>query len=254
MNSKSGAQANQSIIDSIAVLQALATAGKPIGGSEISKILGLEATRANRILKTLASIGITQQTSNRKYEPGPGMHVLATQSLYASGLLRNSLAPLEKLAFYGRTVALGVLWYDSVSFLYHARPGMNSSEGIGRIGLRDATTSGIGLVLLAITSEASVRSAYEGREIPNFPQGVESLLTKLAEIRKLGYARVEVESDNPQAADKTTHTIAIPLGNPVNSAIALSGWISESETPEVVKALQKAHDEIEFNCNNSKVT
>ncbi|TKB43070.1 transcriptional regulator [Thalassotalea mangrovi] len=251
-NSKPGAQANQSIIDGIAVLQALATAGKPVGGSEVAKILGLEVTRANRLLKTLASIGITQQTSNRKYEPGPGMHVLATQSLYASGLLRSALAPLENLAFFGRTVALGVLWYDSVSFLYHARPGMAASEGIGRIGLRAATTSGIGLALLANSSEDTVRSTYATGDIPGFPDGIESLLAELAKIRQQGYARVNVASDNPQFASQTTHTIAVPLDASPGAAIALSGWISEAETADIVQALQQAKLKIAENLKAAK--
>lgn len=96
MKAKPSAQANQSIIDGISVLQALAMSEEPVGSRELSRRLDMETTRVNRLLKTLAYIGITQQTANRKYVPGPGMHVLATQSLYASRLLRCAIAPLEK--------------------------------------------------------------------------------------------------------------------------------------------------------------
>lgn len=245
MISKPGAQANQSIIDGISVLQALAISSAPVGGKELALKLGLEITRTNRLLKTLSSIGIVQQTVGRKYEPGPGMHVLATQSLYASGLLRCAIPSLEKLAFFGRTVALGVLWNDSVSFLYHATPGMTSSEAIGRIGLRNATTSGIGMVLLSLLEEEHVRRIYHKKEIIGFPDGIESLLSDLFDIRQKGYARVEVHSDAPQIKDKATHTIAVAIGEPVNSAIAISGWISEADTIEIANELHKTKAVIE---------
>src|SRR5687768_12021147 len=79
-----GSQANQSIIDGISVLQALATSEEPVGSRELARRLGLENTRVNRLLKTLAAIGMAEQNVVRKYSPGPGMHVLAAQSLYAS--------------------------------------------------------------------------------------------------------------------------------------------------------------------------
>lgn len=245
MTQKAGAQANQSIIDGISVLQALATSEKPVGSRELARRLGMENTRVNRLLKTLASIGVVEQNVGRKYGPGPGMHVLATQSLYASGLLRNAIKPLEKLAYFGHTVALGVLWQDSVSFLYHARPGMSSSEGIGRIGLRDATTSGIGMALLALQPEEKVVHTYEGRDIPGYSEGLESLFKDLREISRKGYARVEVHPEHAARLGKPVHTIAVPVGHPVSSAIAVSGWIPEANVSGIVEALRQARQEIE---------
>lgn len=245
-----GSQANQSIIDGISVLQALATSEEPVGSRELARRLGLENTRVNRLLKTLASMGMAEQNVVRKYRPGPGMHVLAAQSLYASGLLRNAIVTLEKLAYFNLTVALGVLWQHSVSFLYHARPGMSASEGIGRMGLRDATTSGIGMVLLAMQPEEQVARLYEGKDIPGYPKGLKSLLRELAVIRKKGYARVEVFPEN--AVRTPSHSIAVPVGNPVNSAIAVSGWIPESAVNELVEALQQARQEIEAGFGHQK--
>jgi DNA-binding IclR family transcriptional regulator len=245
MKSKPGAQANQSIIDGIAVLQALAMSEEPVGSRELARRLGMETTRVNRLLKTLAYIGITQQTANRKYIPGSGMHVLASQSLYASKLLRCAITPLEKLSYFGHTVALGVLWQDSVSYLYHQRPGMASSEAIGRIGLRPATTSGIGMVLLASSAADDVLHIYQDKEILGFPDGVDSLMTRLADVRQMGYARVLVDSEKPPRPGKPTHTVAIPVGNPVSSGIAISGWIPETSINEIVTALNQTRTAIE---------
>ncbi|MBU3005273.1 IclR family transcriptional regulator [Paraglaciecola arctica] len=251
MITKPGSQTNQSIVDGIAVLQALAVSSTPVGGKELAEQLGLETTRANRLLKTLASIGITQQTVGRKYQPGPGMHVLASQSLYASGLLRSAMPTLEKLSFFGRTVALGVLWNDSVSFLYHAKPGMSSTEAIGRIGLRTATNSGIGMVLLSQLDQESVKHIYHDKLIPGYPEGITSLLNTLNAIRQQGYARVEVTSETPQIENRPSHTVAVAIGNPINAAIAISGWISESDTLEIAKELQHAKQTIEETLKDS---
>lgn len=244
MQASSGTQVNRSIVDGISVIQALAVSNRPIGGRELARMLRLEPTRVNRLLKTLAYLGITQQDSRRKYLPGPGMHVLATQSLYASGLLRCAIGPLEKLSYLNHTVALGVLWRDSVSFLYHARPGMSSNEAIGRIGLRPATGSGIGMVLLACASEEQVIETYRGEEILGYPAGIDALLAELSKIGEQGYARILVQSTLPENPRGSTHTVAVPVGSPATCAIAVSGSISASECRPIVASLREARDEI----------
>lgn len=238
MRAKPNAQPNQSLIDGIVTLQALASAPEPVGCRELARQLGANTTRVNRLLKTLAYMGIVRQTSDRKYTPGPGMHVLAAQSLFASGLIRRALPVLEHLRRFGHTVAMGVLWNDSVSYLFHAPPGIEAARGLGRIGLLPATTSGIGIVLLSKLHDEDVRELYANREIPMFPEGVESLLATLARTREQGYARVHV------ADERDHHIVAVPVGNPVYAGIAMSGWIPESATAELVEALLSAAREI----------
>lgn len=238
MKSAIGAQPNQSLIDGIATLQALATAPEPIGCRELARRIGLDPTKANRLLKTLAYLGIARQTTNRKYTPGPGMHVLAAQSLFASGLIRRALPILEGLRRFGHTVALGVLWNDSVSYLFHAPPGLEASRGLGRIGLLPATTSGIGMVLLSELGDERVSAIYEAKDIPSFPGGLQELLDRLATIRQLGYARVHV------ADDRDHHVIAVSTGDPGHAGVALSGWIPEGATEALVQALRIAAVEL----------
>lgn len=232
------AQPNRSLIDGIATLQALATAPEPVGCRALARQLDIDATKVNRLLKTLAYLGIARQTANRKYTAGPGMHVLAAQSLFASGLIRRALPVLEALRRFGHTVALGVLWGDSVSYLFHAPPGIEASRGLGRIGLLPATTSGIGIVLLSEHSDDEVRALYERRKIPMFPGGIDDLLAKLAEVRQLGYARIHV------ADERDLHVIAVSTGDPAHAGVALSGWIPEAATPPLVEALREAAAEI----------
>jgi DNA-binding IclR family transcriptional regulator len=234
MRPKLNSQPNQSLIDGIATLQALATSSEPAGCRELARRLDIDPTKVNRLLKTLAYLGIARQTADRKYAPGPGMHVLAAQSLFASGLIRRALPVLEALRRFGHTVALGVLWEKNVSYLFHAPPGVEASHGLGRIGLLPATTSGIGMVLLSEHEDGEVRELYAGAEIPQFPGGIEPLLAKLDEVRRLGYARVHV------ADARDHHVIAVSTGDPAHAGVAVSGWIPEAATPPIVEALQAA--------------
>jgi DNA-binding IclR family transcriptional regulator len=238
MRPKLNAQPNRSLIDGITTLQALATSPEPVGCRELARRLGADPTKVNRLLKTLAYLGIARQTADRKYTAGPGMHVLAAQSLFASGLIRRALPVLEALRRFGHTVALGVLWEDSVSYLFHAPPGIEASRGLGRIGLLPATTSGIGVVLLSEFEDEEVRALYVGRDIPMFPDGIDQLLAKLAEVRRLGYARVHV------ADDRDHHVVAVSTGDPAHAGVALSGWIPEAATAPLVAALREAAAEI----------
>jgi DNA-binding IclR family transcriptional regulator len=238
MRAKPNAQPNQSLIDGILTLQALASAPEPVGCRELARQLGANTTRVNRLLKTLAYMGIVRQTSDRKYAPGAGMHVLAAQSLFASGLIRRALPELEQLRRFGHTVALGVLWNDSVSYLFHAPPGIEAARGLGRIGVLPATTSGIGIVLLAQLPDEEVRELYAGKDIPMFPKGIDSLLATLEVTRAQGYARVHV------ADERDHHIVAVTTGEPVVAGLAMSGWIPENATAELVEALRAAAVEI----------
>ena len=91
------AQPVKGLQDGIIVMQQLANMREPVSGLELSRELGIEKTRVNRILKTLTYLGIAYRTASRKYASGPGMHVLAAQSLAASGLFRASVKHLEEL-------------------------------------------------------------------------------------------------------------------------------------------------------------
>ncbi len=225
------AQPNFSLIDGITVLQALATSEAPIGSRELARRLNLETTRANRLLRTLAYMGIARQTANRKYVPGAGMFVLAAQSLFASGIIKNAMPHLESLRRFNLTVAFGVLWRDTVSYLYHAPPGMSSIEALGRIGVYPATRGGIGLALLAASSDADVRSTYADREVPGF-NSLEALFAELSRIRSEGHVRYAVANKPGE------HTLAIAVGDPPHAAVALSGWIPEGATDELLSALR----------------
>lgn len=238
MRQRPNAQPNQSLIDGIATLQALAVSPDPIGNRELARQLGFNPTRVNRLLKTLAYLGIARQTANRKYTAGPGMHVLAAQSLFASKIVQTALPALEKLRRFELTIALGVLWNDSVSYLFHAPPGIETSQGLGRIGLLPASSSGIGMALLAEQDDEHLMDLFEGKDIAEFPGGLPELMQAIGRVREQGYARVRV------GANHDRHTVALPVSRPAFAAIGMSGWIPEENTKAIVDALREAAEEI----------
>lgn len=210
-------------------------AGRAVGCLELARELGFEQTRVNRLLKTLAHLGLTHQDASRKYSAGPGMHVLAAQSLFGSGLIQKAIRPLQALSEYKLVVALGVLWRDQVAYLYHASQGVSPAEALGRVGLFPAIRSAIGLALLAHRPESEVREIFKGRG------GVKALLGNLKASRRDGFALVH------PFPSKTEQSLGVPLGEQPFAAIAFSGTIKKSRIPKLLQALQNAVAEISSN-------
>jgi DNA-binding IclR family transcriptional regulator len=235
------AQPNQSLIDGLACLQALASHAQPVGSRELGRMLGLEPTRVNRLLKTLAFVGLAQQDENRKYLPGPGIHALAAQSLRGSGLIRRALGPLESLFDLDLQVAMGVLWGDQVCYLYHHSPGETAAQGIGREPLFPASSSGLGQALLAGLTDDEVRSLYadsdERHLVAPGPQDValegnDGLLNQLAQVREQGYAVTKtLESQG-------FRTLGLTLKRD-QAAIGLAGRFTDRQIPRILRRLEE---------------
>ena len=235
-------QPNQSLIDGLACLQCLTVHAESVGVREVARELALETTRAHRLLKTLAHLGLAEQGEKGKYHVGPGIHVLAAMSLFGSGLIRRAIAPLESLHRHNLIVAMGVLWRDHVAYLYHWSSGMRSSEAIGKANLYPATLSGLGMALLAQQPAAEVQALYRGKEIPGYPLGIAALLMDLQKARTMGYA--EVIRGKP---DRTI-SVCIDRGNPqATVAIGLAGATIQGRVSELVESLQTAASQIATN-------
>ncbi len=220
------AQPNQSLIDGLACLQRLASQREAVGGRELARELGLEPTRVNRLLKTLAHLGLAEQDPARKYRPGPAIHVLAAQAMFGSGLLQRAAPHLEALRQTGLLVALGVLWGDRVAFLYHATPDTAPGEAVGRVGLFPAHQSGIGMAVFAKQTDAHIEASYTQ------PDLCRVVLAGAQQARKVGYALVRREDGSA--------TIGIALGDTTQAAIGLAGHFNEAQVPALAVRLQQA--------------
>lgn len=230
------AQPNQSLIGGLDCLLTVASAASPLGSREVARLLGMEHTRASRLLGTLCHLGVLQRTPSRKYAPGPAIHVLAAQSLRGSGILPRALPALRRLrAEKGRLiVALGVLWKRHVCYLVYAAPHAAVEESLAGHDLYPAEKSSIGQVLLASKSAAELREAYA---VPGQGPGVpEGLPAQLAHVRRQGFAVLE--------ENRGRRTVAVPLGLPPQAALALSGAIDADEVADTVRLLRAIAAEI----------
>lgn len=215
------AQPNLSLIDGLGCLQELVAADAPLGSRELARRLGLEPTRVNRLLGTLAQIGLAEQDANRRYRPGPGVHVLAAQSLRGSPLLRAALPEIRALDAGGRNVALGVLWRDQVCYLYHGDPRRPLEAGISSHALYPADQSSIGAVLRAPLAPADDAAA--------------------AAVRAQGFALLR-----PGRGDAS---LAVPVGSPPIAGLALTGpGIGGAGTPRLAAMLAAAAARIAAAC------
>jgi DNA-binding IclR family transcriptional regulator len=231
------AQKINGLIDGIAVLQELAIQSEPVSGLHLARELGLEPTKVNRILKTLAFLDLAYRTTSRKYTVGPSMHVLAAQSMAASGLIRKAVKHLDKLSEYGHIVAFGMLWRDKVTYLYHRSPTDDLISGITRLQPLPATRSSIGLALLAEKSDEYIAALYKGKPVPGFNDNLENLMRKIRQTRKQGYAAV-----------RTDHiSLAVTTGTPTYAAIAISGFKDPKEEKKYFNIIKEASNTIEQN-------
>jgi DNA-binding IclR family transcriptional regulator len=234
------AQPNQSLIEGLVCLQALATRESPVGVRQLARELGLDRTRTHRLLATLAHLGLAQRDPSRKYSVGPGIHVLAAQCLHASRLLQRAARELEALHRFGHTTALGVLWNEQLSYLYHAEPGMKWEDALGRLALFPATLSGLGLAILSRQPEEQVRELYRSRPMPGFEAGVEALLEELHRARERGWAL-----GYPQGRKSLDRSVGVALESDPNAAIGVAGNLEARMTTRIAQAVREAASRID---------
>lgn len=233
-------QPNQSLIDGLRCLQSVALKGKDVKAADIGRELGLESTRVHRLLKTLAYLGFTQQNETRRYSAGPGIVVLAAQTLHASSFLKDALGPLERLREeIGMIVAMGAVWNRDVSYLYHGTSGVSLEDALGSTRSWPAANSGLGWAVLSNMTDAEIRELYSEDDLENLGIGVDELCEGLKRTRKQGYADVKVKG----TYDHTT--LGIPLSFNPYVAVAVSGTISEEQKPDLVERLRETVQLIE---------
>ncbi len=226
------AQPNQSLIDGVRCLKALSLAGKSLGAVEVSRLLKMESTKAHRLLKTLAHLGLAHQGGNRKFQAGPGLSVLAAQSLFNAPLWHTMREPLQDLqSQLPFEVELGISWEGVVFNFFRSEPELRAKWAMGRMELESATRSGIGLVLLSCLPQEKVEAVFIGRPVPGYPGGLPSLIKTLRESKSRGYAFV------PSANSSENFSLAVAQEDK-SYAIGLSGAIKEEEVPDLVMLLR----------------
>ena len=200
-------QPNKSLIDGIRCLQYLVSSGRAIGCRELARLMGINTTRVNRLLMTMASIGLTMQDEQRRYLPGPGIHALAAQAIRGSALFSQALPLLESYAPKDIVVAMGVLWEDQVIYIYHSEPGSQMSQALAGFHMLPAWQSVIGMSLLAAESDEELQKRFVDEQW-------QQLAPHIAQQRELG--RVVWHHDDGEVS------MAKPLGAH-SAALAFAG-------------------------------
>lgn len=191
------AQPNQSIMNGMKCLEEIAALTEPIGSRELSRLLNEEPTKINRILGTLCHLGYVEKTDNNKYKVGPAIHIMASLTLSSSKLLHHAFEPLKELLKSELTVALGVLWKNQVSYIFHGDSKMPFEQCIGSRGLFPEEKSSIG-TMIRISNKKEALTAAEKK------------------ILKDGYCYAY--------ADSSQISLAVPIGKPIVIAgLALAG-------------------------------
>ena len=237
-------QQNKSLTDGLVCLQALCGTKEAIGCRELAGMLDLEVTRVNRFLLTLLSVWLVEQDEKRRYRPGPGIHILAAQCIHGSKLLNSAIPILEKISHPGYVIALGVLWRDKVSYLFHRNSGSSPYQAMAGRPYYNASASSIGRVLLAEKGPDYVNHHYSGHEIPGFEGDLENFKKRLMETKWQGYSFLE-----DAMGEKHLHNIAVPVGNPAIAALAFSKIPPEMEVSESVSELNEIAAEISRDMN-----
>lgn len=158
-------QPNQSLIDGIRCLQYLVSSDRAIGCRELARLMDINPTRVNRLLMTMAAIGLTTQDEQRRYLPGPGIHALAAQAIRGSTLFSKALPLLETYAPKDIVVAMGVLWEDQVIYIFHSRPGSHISQALAGFHMMPACQSVIGMALLAAENDEVLAQRFSADEM-----------------------------------------------------------------------------------------
>ena len=226
------AQPNKSLKNGLACLQALAALDRPAGSRELSRLLGIEHTKVNRHLGTLTELGLAARTRDRKYMPGPAIHVLAAQALKGSGLLAAALPHIRPLMDERLAVALGILWQGRVCYVVFARPGEPVEQGIGSQALYPAAISTVGRPILAAGAGSLLDEALQAAAMDGHPFTRRELKAELALVRKQGYAlRTEAGVIN---------SISVAVGTPPVAGLAFSGTIAPNAVSHLVARLAEA--------------
>jgi DNA-binding IclR family transcriptional regulator len=223
-------QPNQSVQWAIKCLLELTSTSQPVTCTEMSERLGVERTKASRLLGTLAYLGMAERLEDLSYIPGSGIHALSSMSLRSSGLLQHALPHIQRMQEkWGMSAALGVLWRDQVSFLYHSGGHREVAESIAGAKPWPVAKSALGRVLLAQKTDDEIRATV-GDTLP--PAEWRDLAVAMKRIRRAGYVLHEGKG------------ISMAIGTPATAGLRFMGGYDASRSDELVDDVRAVVEDI----------
>ena len=207
-------------VKAVAILEALATARRPLGVSELGALLGLPKPTAHRIVRMLESEGLLQrEPGSRRSVPGTRLVRLGRAIVAASRLLAPRQAILESLSQeIGETCNFGVMAGSHVVYLDRVESawpfGLRFEPG-SRVPLHCTSMGKLFLSLLPAQKRAmALRSIALYRYTENTFTDLSQLETELERIRS-----TEVSCDNQEFLAGVV-CVAVPVRAPSGQAVA----------------------------------
>lgn len=197
--------------------------------ADAADTLGVARSTAHRLLATLEEYDfVIQDKPNGAYRPGPALNEIGTAAIADLDIRRVAQPVLHQLRdLTQETVSLAVLEGRNVRIV-------DCVEGLLAVHVRSRTgvilpahSTATGRVILATRPEADLRRRYPDKEpIPAVPapghdpahqhgeSGWARLMSRLAEIRRVGYAISHEESEEGISA------VAVALGELTDAPLA----------------------------------
>ncbi len=198
--------ANQSVSRALAILDLLAAAQADLGVRDIARRLGLAASIAQRLIRTLAEAGYVEQSpETQRYRIGFMAYRIGQVYVAANDLINLALSEMRQLSDrHGLNAFLGVLREDRVVYLA-------ATQSNGPITIRNLPgstthvhTTALGKALLFDLADADVLQrlgpAPYARLTRRSITDAAEFLANLAEARRQGHALCDEENlDNVYA-------------------------------------------------------
>lgn len=224
----------RSVERTFALLETLASAGHPLGVSDLAAESGLPLGTIHRLLRTLVQLGYVRQEPSRTYALGAGFIRLGERA--TAGLVSWSRPLLEELvAELGESVNLAMLDGDQVVYLAHV-PSSRSMRMFTEVGSRVAVHStGVGKAMLAQLSTEEARAVIDRIELAAATERTitdpDRFAEELRTVAQQGYAL----DDEEQEVGVRCVAVAVPAAAGPLLAVSTSGPSSRM-TQDVITA------------------
>jgi IclR family acetate operon transcriptional repressor len=233
----------QSVDRALALLEALAAAGSPIGVGALAERTGLPQGTAHRLLQGLQVRGYVRHDASRKYSVGTAALLLGDAA--QRSLARSAQPYLTELVdASGETANLAVLEGDDVVYVAQV-PSPHTLRMFAEVGRHvPPHSTAVGKVLLAgLPREralAILRRTGLPRRTPTTITSLEELGRELDRVSERGWAADEEEQE------AGVRCVAVPVGGdqsvPVVAAVSLSGPAERfggGRDPKLVETMQR---------------
>jgi len=233
---------SQTLDRGLQVMEALAAASEDMTIAEIATAISVHRTIAHRLLATLQQRQFVSRNSLGRYRLGTRVVCLAAS---LGGDLRAIARPLLTAlsAEIDETVHLVVLSNANVLFIdaFESSKALRVASRVGRF--LPAHSTSVGKVLLSALSDVELRNLYPEAKLaktaPNTVTSRAKLLKQLGEVRELGYATSNEESE---AGVGSVGVRIVDRSNATRGALSIAAPISRLTPKNLPRLIEAAKE------------